>query len=469
MTTETYTMTKQSENCSDLLRWLECLKRLVEAFFDSQSPLSRSSLTLTLAVETDLLYMKLSQMETRWRYHLPFTEAFDVDFKHWGEEAGVWCDIMDRHHRMEVSYDYNPLKPDDSFYIDYCNQLSSSEGVPLNYAEMSVSDYLESQKFLLSDYDNRRRYYKKTIQQKCYKNLRLDVDDPDSPDVFIENVFLRISLAREFYHLSTVLYNIDAILRQEHSFSVYADYYTRIMLTYFNSEKSRASATVKEWCRHQQSPDISTEAKVQIRLLSAELATIHPFEDICKSVDFNELISLQYAALGRYIFDHRGVLLPMSGNKDSFYDNLNDAVFHLICIELYQEIEQAGYYSDKPQIPSQSPLTNCFKPELRSNPKATRKFLSILREKQKIVGNRQREANGALRWGHIYEALKTEETGIMFSDTTPTEFGRAMAKLLGGISDKSITRNSQSDRYSRDGAGKAIIESLVIEFMSIWT
>lgn len=467
MTTETNTTTKQSKNCSDLLRWLECLKRLFEAMLDTQGSLSYQYLMFALTVETELLNMKLSQMEIRWRCHLPFTEAFDVDFKHWGEVVGVWRDIMDYHHRPEVRYDYNIFKPDDSFYIDYCKLLASPKEESMNYAEMSVSDYLKLQKSLLTDYDERRRFYKKTIQQNCYKNLCLD--ETEIHKFIFKNAFPDISLNKEFYRLSKVLYNIDAILQQEHTFSVYADYYTRIILTYFSTENSRASATVKEWCRCQKKTDLSLEAKVQIRLLSAELAKIHPFEDINRTVDFNELISQQYAALGRYIFEHRKVLLPMSGSTTSYYHNLSDAVFNLICIELYQKVEQADYNCDNPQMPVQSPLTHCFTTKLRSNPKATRKFISILREKQKIVSNRQREANGALRWGHIYEAIKTEKTEIMFSDTTPTEFGRAMEALLDGVSGKNIARYSQNDRYNKDGAGKGIIESLVTEFMSIWT
>ena len=79
----------QSDTKSDRSDVLSLLTTIEDMFRISQQTLneySRTSLLLSIAIEGQMLLLKLQVMYERWQTHLPFKEACGVDFYDWAKK-----------------------------------------------------------------------------------------------------------------------------------------------------------------------------------------------------------------------------------------------------------------------------------------------------------------------------------------------------------------------------------------------
>ena len=81
------TLADRQQDKSTVLSLLESIERIYLSCQSVLNTYSQTTLMLSVAIEAQMLLMKLRMMKDRWRCHLPFKEASTVDFYDWGKKV----------------------------------------------------------------------------------------------------------------------------------------------------------------------------------------------------------------------------------------------------------------------------------------------------------------------------------------------------------------------------------------------
>ena len=76
----------QQQDKSDVLSLLLSIESMYDTCQNVLNTYSQTALVLSMAIEAQMLLMKLRVMKNRWNYHLPFKEACLVDFYDWSKK-----------------------------------------------------------------------------------------------------------------------------------------------------------------------------------------------------------------------------------------------------------------------------------------------------------------------------------------------------------------------------------------------
>lgn len=455
-------MTTTPEKISDLLRCFQNLQRLFEAYVDAINSISRHSLQFSLAIESHLLLMKLTQTVQRWSDHLPFFEFQDVEFTKWGETLRNWDDYMAQHALRNEYISYKPFVPDVNFYIDLIDAIHFSGESDRHYAQMTPKEYVESGDAVRDCFPQSRGHYLQSIEETVLSQLGQNSEDTLGFTLLKQSGQINQLCRNQLSLLSDQLFGIDNMLKGVHTDATYINLYERVVFQRCKAVRSQADSSVRQWCADNQNSDMGFEARVKVSSLKLELENQSLVNLLARYLNFDKPLHEQHAAVGRFLFEHRKELFDAELA-------LKVAIGLYLEMEQFQQIALYGFVQDHSFPPADNILDYCFTDKLRNNPRAVQNLIRLLNEDISSIGTKQHESTGGKKWGHLLTALMCEEVGVIKDKSMPADFGRAIGRLL-CLSDKmtkKISRYACPDRYKVE-VGKTVIESFIKRYKTIW-
>lgn len=454
-------MSKTADSHTDLRRFLENLRRLFETGLDTLSELGRSSIRLSMAVEARLLADKLAQTARRLPHHPPFLEFIDVDFSHWGDQVNRWQEYMAGHALTEELIDYERFSPGDNFFVDLYDARKEGGVTSVRYAAQNVDAYLRSGVVARGEISQSRTRYMQSFEQAAVQKLGQDGADTPGGLLRVQSDNVTRLCCDQLRELSMLLYRIDAILNDDFSPMAYANLYDRTVRQRAKSVTSQADTLVRERLSGLQPGDLPGKAEAQIEVFRDRLSSEPLYDPLRVQLRFSEPLSLQHAAMGRFLFMNRKTF---SGSMAS----LLNLVYTLTVIELLQPIANGSMSRSPEATLMDSPLPPCFTEKLRSNPAATMRFIERLRHLREYINTGKQERSGDPRWGHLSVAFESVCLQVMERNVSPIDFGSAMHAFFPDEKEETIAQGLRPDRYSTAGAGETIINNLITYFSPIW-
>ena len=137
----------KQQDRSNVLSLLKTLERIYTLCQDVLNTHAQTALMLSLAIEAEMLLLKLGVMRDRWQYHLPFKEAVKVRF-------GVWSDKIEKMaasfaEKIDATADpINPYCPSKHYMLDLHGilpEIANAEGYAPYYHETVTSRFLVNQ------------------------------------------------------------------------------------------------------------------------------------------------------------------------------------------------------------------------------------------------------------------------------------------------------------------------------------
>lgn len=159
----------------NVLSLLKALEHIFDLCQDVLNTYSKTSLMLSLAIESQMLLMKLQVMRERWKYHLPFKEAGKVKFGEWSRKAAKMASrFADKARDSEEPIsEYCPSK---HFLLDfYCllpENAESKDYIPY-YKETATSRFIVNQERIRKQIAERwKSFYKQRFSDLVAQELR---------------------------------------------------------------------------------------------------------------------------------------------------------------------------------------------------------------------------------------------------------------------------------------------------------
>ena len=109
----------RSGDTSDVKSLLETIDQLYQVSCSVLNDHTQTSLRMAIAIEAQMLLLKLQAMHRRWKIHLPFKEACQVEFFDWAERmsaisreiaASASEDVQRRFEKYWIFTTYLPTK-----------------------------------------------------------------------------------------------------------------------------------------------------------------------------------------------------------------------------------------------------------------------------------------------------------------------------------------------------------------------
>lgn len=129
---------------SDVLSVLENIRNMFTASRNSLNTFARDGMNFAIAMEAQMLAMKLGQMAERWRVHIPFKEACSVDFYSWAKEVESMSAYYLNFYTEADTEEFDDCCPDKHFLLDLYALLDEDlEGRKLSLVSDGRPYYME--------------------------------------------------------------------------------------------------------------------------------------------------------------------------------------------------------------------------------------------------------------------------------------------------------------------------------------
>lgn len=103
---------------SDMLSALENLERMFHAYRFCHNVHASNAMLLAIAMEAQMLAMKMKAMLGRWNIYLPFHEVMDVNFARWQAQVSEWIEVLQFNCSDELDRKYPWHMPCTEYMLD---------------------------------------------------------------------------------------------------------------------------------------------------------------------------------------------------------------------------------------------------------------------------------------------------------------------------------------------------------------
>jgi MFS family permease len=111
--------TLEQHTCSsDMLSALENLERMFHAYRFCMNGHAANAVLFGLAIEAQMLAIKMKAMLGRWNKYLPFHEVMDVKFDHWQTQVSEWIEVLGMNSSEELNKKYLWLEGCKEYMLD---------------------------------------------------------------------------------------------------------------------------------------------------------------------------------------------------------------------------------------------------------------------------------------------------------------------------------------------------------------
>ncbi len=134
---------------SDILSILESIESMFEVCRCVHNSYTQAGLMLSITSEAEMLLLKLRVMQERWRTHLPFKEASNINFYNWGKKIEqIAKAVAGVEQTTDSDYSLDKYCPSKHYLLDLYECLDESPsrtgGTPY-YAETSVTKFISEE------------------------------------------------------------------------------------------------------------------------------------------------------------------------------------------------------------------------------------------------------------------------------------------------------------------------------------
>lgn len=487
MTKRRQTSDKQQDK-SDIMSMLSAIEHIYSLCQDVLNTHTQTAMMLSLAIESQMLLLKLRTMHERWQYHLPFKEACKVKFGEWSQKvermASAFADIVSE--SDEPISEYCPSKHFLLDLYDLLPEIKESENHTPYYQETVMSRYIVNQERIRKQITERwATHYKQRFSDLVTSEIEHNhgirllslCDDRETIRIACHDILIEVS--KELSSLNE-LQEPDI---QPEQFARLAD---RVFAeSDYGGRQARDSARrdVKTWRNKTPGRKLEQSRKDEI-------------ETSMKIIE-----ELKY---GRLIVDYIGEELDIRGHsegvgqflhhvrKDITPDELKDLMEQLFRIQFFRENKEQQEKKDTPKAsdgttpatqqiletklfmyPQRPELPRFFKNKLSENTKAKRMFYDLLHQTERYMYGRltnEEECNVNFRlyrnwrWNHLRMAFIKSK---FIEDNTPKQhFAEFIHQVFPYITTPSIVRSIQ--RYGESSLNfYQIVKEIEKEFKEV--
>lgn len=134
---------------SDILSILESIESMFEVCRRVHNSYTQAGLMLSITSEAEMLLLKLRVMQERWKTHLPFKEASNINFYSWGKKIEqIAKAVAGVEQSADSDYSLDKYCPSKHYLLDLYECLDESlsqTGGTTYYAETSVTKFISEE------------------------------------------------------------------------------------------------------------------------------------------------------------------------------------------------------------------------------------------------------------------------------------------------------------------------------------
>lgn len=459
---------------SDVLSLLTTIEVIFRASQHTLNEYSRSSLLLSIAIESQMLLMKLQTMYERWQIHLPFKEACGVDFYDWAKKVKDIIRQMDSSQDTVLS-NSDVYCPSKHFLLDLYAILpdGKEEGAEPYFCQMSVPQLVSTQNSMRNQMAARWPEYKRRLSEHTLQSVtarsivNLEKLHDDSTAIFRLCRSVLSDLSEQLSRLS------DMSLRV-----VKGDEYARLAERIVREEeyggaaaKRNAKAYFSQWKNRTPESQADAERKYEIEMAVNFISDLKYGRFLGKYIHLKDNMDKHMRGFGKFLFTYRVELST---------DELRRLMEQLYRIKFFLEDQQQEQSStvaavspvEKSVAVEAEPiaLPTFFSHDLRANAEATSLLLRLLRRAGAYMGRNltreERESEQGRRyflwkWHYLHQVF--QELCFIEQDTRQVHFAEFLAAALGRKKEnvlQSIYRNFEKKSPS-------VIADIREEFMPV--
>ena len=406
---------------SDVKSLLETIDQLYQVSCSVLNDHTQTSLRISIAIEAQMLLSKLQAMNRRWKIHLPFKEACQVDFFDWSERMAVISREMASSATDDAQRRFEKYCPSKHFLLDlYAMLVDQEEGKDKPYyEEADTKVFIERQDEMRNNVTDHWKEYVTAVSDRTIKelaskgtaNLVLSYDA-----AYVQSICCKVldDLSRELYALNQRL--TTPISRKD--FSRLAE---RILIEGDyggNYAFLKAKAKVNTWRNNTPYDRIESERDVKIEEAIAEIEKTKFGGQFMQNVKIHKDFDSQRDSFGKFLFSLRREITKDDLSK---LFELIFCIYHLRRVSEQDEQDEreaddeAGHAAFGQMEPGtvNPPLPVEFSQNFRSNDEAVAKFFELLRKIGPYLNTQKRKGEEGTdisqyrswKWMHLEDAL----------------------------------------------------------------
>lgn len=402
---------------SDVKSLLETINQLYQVSCSVLNDHTQTSLRMSIAIEAQMLLSKLRVMNRRWKIHLPFKEASQVEFFIWSERMAEIGREMAGTADGETPRKLDRYCPSKHFLLDLYSVLDEQDGdKPRRYYEdTDVRHFVEQQELMRILVADDWRGYVTKVSDKSVEDLasRSEADIELSYD----GQFVQTICCKVLEDLSDELYSLNQRLTLPISRKEFARLAERIMIEKEYGGRYaflKAKAKVNTWMNSTPYDRIESERDEKIKECITEIEKTRFGGLFMQNVKIYKDFDSQYDSFGKFLFTVRDRI-----TKDEL-SQLFELVFlihHLRSALTQNEQDDTDVAEDKggeaaavktgdPDLPVE------FSQNFRGNDEAVAKFYELLRKAGPHINRPKKSGDtspaakyASWKWKHLKDAL----------------------------------------------------------------
>lgn len=458
---------------SDVLSLLQTIDQLYQVSCSVLNDHTQTSLRMSIAIEAQMLLSKLQVMNRRWKIHLPFKEACQVDFFDWSVRMAeiskeIAATESDEAHRKFVRY-----CPSKHFMLDLYAlfaENNNSKEKPY-YEETDINKFVDQQKEMQNHLADSWEDYVTKVSDRAIEDLATkgEADIELSSD----GSLVQLLCGKVLTELSDELYALNQRLTTQITRRDFSRLAERILIEEDyggNYAFRKAKAKVNMWRNKTPYDRIVDERDKKIDEAIAEIEKTKFGGQFLQNVKIHKDLDTQRDSFGKFLFSERANITKEDLSK---LFELIFRIYHLRRVSEQDEQDEQEAEDVPSKEPAKSsfgqmdagiqnpPLPLEFSQNFRSNDEAVAKFFELLRKVGPYMNRPKRKADdgtatsqySAWKWVHLEDALI--EMKLLARDVRKRTFSDFIHSVFLDRSSESVYRAL----YRSDGTTYANIVS----------
>ncbi len=435
---------------SDVKSLLKTINKLYQVSCSVLNDHTQTSLRMSIAIEAQMLLSKLRVMNRRWKIHLPFKEASQVDFYLWSERIARIGREMAGAADADTPHKFDRYCPSKHFLLDLYSVIVEGDDDKRRpyYEDTNVKRFVEQQKLMRTMVSEDWRGYVTRVSDKSVDDLasRTEADIVLSYD----GQFVRDICCNVLEDLSEELYSLNQRLTMRIDRKDFARLADRILIEEeYGGHYAflKAKAKVNMWVNSTPYDRIESERDEKIKECIAEIEKTRYGGLFMQNVKIYKDFDAQRDSFGKFLFTVRD---RITKDELSQLFELVFRIYHLRNTPLQSDqddVDNAAETSQEPAVvKSGNPdLPVEFCQDFRGNDEAVAKFYELLRKAGPHI-NRPRKSGDTSpaakyapwKWEHLKEALI--KLKLLVGDVGKRTFSEFIHSVFPDRSEESIYR-----------------------------
>ena len=415
----------RSGDTSDVKSLLETIDQLYQVSCSVLNDHTQTSLRMAIAIEAQMLLLKLQAMHRRWKIHLPFKEACQVEFFDWAERMSAISREIAASASEDVQRRFEKYCPSKHFLLDLYDVLTDKEETKEKayYEEVDTKKFIERQELMRTYIADCWKEYVTQVSDRTVEELasRGDADIVLSSDAS----YVQMICCNVLEDLSDILYALNQRLTTQISRKDFKRLAERILIESDyggNYALRKAKAKVNTWYNRTPYDQMEIERDKMIQETIAEIEKTKFGGQFMQNVKIFKDFESQLDSFGKFLFSERR---DMTKEDLSRLFELIFRIYHLRRLPEQVDHEEREPEDTKPTTqvyerlsPTDAgnknpPLPVEFSQNFRSNDRAVAKFYELLRKIGPYVNRKKKRPEegtaaakyGSWKWMHLEDAL----------------------------------------------------------------